>query len=80
MQEKTIPKGSMTGLMSPKIKKIIEDNGGTVGPTETVLRNIQEERPYLNTGAMKVFFKSGEYILYNERGFWIDKDETYCSD
>src|SRR5437868_74402 len=66
--EKSIPKGQIY----PETVKIIKDNGGEVGPQEIVLRNIHQERPYLNTGATMVIFKSGEYIYYNERGTWND--------
>jgi hypothetical protein len=66
--EKSIPRvqvGSQTA-------GIIEQNGGEVGSQQIILRNIQQERPYLNTGATMVIFKSGEYIYYNERGIWTD--------
>lgn len=68
MQEKTIP----TGFILPETVRIIERNGGIVGQTETILRNIQEERPFLNTGATKVIFNNGEYIFYNENGIHSD--------
>jgi hypothetical protein len=64
--EKSISKG----LIYPQTVKIIERNGGEVGPQEIILRNIQQERPYLNTGATMVIFKSGEYVYYNKRGTW----------
>jgi hypothetical protein len=69
MEEKIVPTG---GPMFSQTRETIERNGGSVGPTEVVLRNIQEERPYLNTSTKKVIFKSREYVYYNENGIWTD--------
>jgi hypothetical protein len=48
MEEKIVPTG---GPMFSQTRETIERNGGSVGPTEAVLRNIQdiqEVKPYPN--------------------------------
>lgn len=68
MSEKRIPRGKIY----PQTIGIIVRNGGEIRLEEIILRNVQAEKPYLNTGAKKIFFSSGEYIYYNENGIWND--------